>query len=283
MTATIVIACPQCKAQLRGPAELKGKKVRCKNCGHTFVVGATAPAAKPGTPAASAARSDAKKPAAGADSKSKQTADSKTKETAKPAPPAPASVDKNIMERSAYGIVADEETMKKLEEFRAQSAQKAEELIPTNAAGKKANPIPLIDVSLKTRCPHCAAEMPNEEAIICLECGYNLQTRTRVATKRTYGVSTQDVTMWRLPGIVCAVAALLSFIGILFLWIGLPHMATTTEASPFAKKDSGGMFSGPGFKLYGTFGLGFLCWYTARFAYKRLVVQPNPPEIEKKK
>jgi hypothetical protein len=46
MASTIPIACPQCKKQSRGPAALQGKKIRCKGCGHTFVVEA-ASASKP--------------------------------------------------------------------------------------------------------------------------------------------------------------------------------------------------------------------------------------------
>src|SRR5205085_6093737 len=38
MAATIVVACPNCQKQLKGPAEIQGKKVRCKSCGHTFSV-----------------------------------------------------------------------------------------------------------------------------------------------------------------------------------------------------------------------------------------------------
>jgi DNA-directed RNA polymerase subunit RPC12/RpoP len=39
--ASILITCPDCKKQLNGPAELVGKKVRCKSCGHAFAVKAT--------------------------------------------------------------------------------------------------------------------------------------------------------------------------------------------------------------------------------------------------
>src|SRR5687768_16006642 len=38
MTTTIAIECSECGKQLKVRAELEGKKVRCKECGHTFVV-----------------------------------------------------------------------------------------------------------------------------------------------------------------------------------------------------------------------------------------------------
>jgi DNA-directed RNA polymerase subunit RPC12/RpoP len=36
--ATILITCPECKKQLKGPSELLGKKIRCKSCGSIFTV-----------------------------------------------------------------------------------------------------------------------------------------------------------------------------------------------------------------------------------------------------
>jgi hypothetical protein len=46
MAAAITITCPKCAKQITAPAEVVGKKVRCKACAHVFPVKA-APAAKP--------------------------------------------------------------------------------------------------------------------------------------------------------------------------------------------------------------------------------------------
>jgi DNA-directed RNA polymerase subunit RPC12/RpoP len=57
MASTITITCPECQKTMKGPENLIGKKVRCKSCGHAFVVkvgsrppvkAAAKPAAKPG-------------------------------------------------------------------------------------------------------------------------------------------------------------------------------------------------------------------------------------------
>lgn len=40
--ATIDIVCPSCQHASKAPAELKGKKLRCKRCKNVFVVGAVA-------------------------------------------------------------------------------------------------------------------------------------------------------------------------------------------------------------------------------------------------
>jgi len=42
MAALILITCPKCKKQAKGPAELQGKRIRCKACGHEFAVRAAA-------------------------------------------------------------------------------------------------------------------------------------------------------------------------------------------------------------------------------------------------
>jgi len=38
MATTIAITCPKCENQIKAPAELAGKKIRCKECQHVFVV-----------------------------------------------------------------------------------------------------------------------------------------------------------------------------------------------------------------------------------------------------
>jgi DNA-directed RNA polymerase subunit RPC12/RpoP len=57
--ATIAISCPKCDNRIQGPPELVGKKIRCKECRHVFVVKAPAAArtaAKGGKPAKEAAK-----------------------------------------------------------------------------------------------------------------------------------------------------------------------------------------------------------------------------------
>jgi hypothetical protein len=64
MAATITITCPECRKQITAPAEVVGKKVRCKACGHVFPVkGDPAPAGK--APAAKAPAGKAPAKAAG--------------------------------------------------------------------------------------------------------------------------------------------------------------------------------------------------------------------------
>ncbi|MBX9623742.1 MAG: zinc-ribbon domain-containing protein [Gemmataceae bacterium] len=77
MPATLDVACPNCGKALKVPAELDGKRVKCKGCDEVFAVRAPKPAAKP-----------APKPAAAAKPAPKGAA--KPGPAAKPAPPPPA-------------------------------------------------------------------------------------------------------------------------------------------------------------------------------------------------
>ncbi len=65
MATTIAISCPKCEKQINAPAELAGKKIRCKECLYVFVVKAP-PAPRGGKAAKGAKEAAAAKPAKGA-------------------------------------------------------------------------------------------------------------------------------------------------------------------------------------------------------------------------
>jgi hypothetical protein len=66
MAATIETACPACQKTIKAPADLQGKKIRCKGCGHIFMIPSNspkpAPAAKPGAKPAAGAPKPAANP-----------------------------------------------------------------------------------------------------------------------------------------------------------------------------------------------------------------------------
>src|SRR5262245_36147539 len=52
---TLTVTCPNCQKQIKAPAELQGKKIRCKACEQVFVVQPDRPVkANPAKPAAAA-------------------------------------------------------------------------------------------------------------------------------------------------------------------------------------------------------------------------------------
>src|SRR5947209_827111 len=100
MAATISITCPNCKNHLRGPAEVQGRKVKCKGCGTTFTV-PPAPAAKPQAAARTAPN---KKPAGPA---KPNPAPAKAPTKAKPAPAKPGAKPEGS-ESGLYGLLDDD-------------------------------------------------------------------------------------------------------------------------------------------------------------------------------
>lgn len=139
-----------------------------------------------------------------------------------------------------------------------------------------ANPYGLIDVSLSARCPDCANEM-EEGAIICLICGYNTQTRERAKTRKVYDLTLGEHILWLLPGIVCAVTVF-SVIGF-NIWY-LMKISDVTEGSDnfFVW-----MWAVGGIKLWVVIMSLGVIWFAGKFAVKRLIIHPKPPEVEKLK
>ena len=252
MAAMITFNCPQCKTQLKGPAEVQGKKARCKKCGHVFVLtpgaGANAPGKPPGGPAKAAttgAQAGANAPKKG-DSKvgpgmysflSDEEAESKIGTVAKPpGSPEPAAHGYDYIDRNPYEVT---------------------------------------DLDLAPRCPFCAKEMESADAIICLHCGYNTQTRMRPQVKRTYASTGQERLIWLLPGIVCTIVALAFVAFICYLWLAW-------DKDDQKYKDEwyfGAIFP---MQIWGTIISAFGIFLAGRFAVIRLVLHPNPPEFEKK-
>jgi hypothetical protein len=211
MAEQILITCPECKKQLKGPAELQGKRVRCKGCGKVFAVRAAAPSKSAAPP---------KNPTAGQAAKAK---------TASPPP-----------------------------------ARQEDEVAK--------NPYQLTDIQLSNRCPQCAAEMESPDAVICLNCGYNTQSRQRITTVRAYAHTPLDWAIWLAPGIGCALADL-ALIGLIcFLWIpaGLERVAGDAWWGHFS------------IQIYGSALAAGVAWIAGKYAFRRLVQNPRPPEKFKK-
>jgi DNA-directed RNA polymerase subunit RPC12/RpoP len=125
---------------------------------------------------------------------------------------------------------------------------------------------------LAPRCPQCANEMESEGAVVCLFCGFNTLTREKAETRKIKEVTGNDQFMWLLPGILAAVG----FFALIGLIIGSIIYAKNFESdSEFAKFLQQGVTCVTVwtcvFSLYGMY-------KSARFAIKRLIEQPNPPE-----
>jgi DNA-directed RNA polymerase subunit RPC12/RpoP len=230
MTATISITCPSCKKHMTGPAAIQGKKIKCKACSHIFVAGGEAAAAPAAKGAAPEAKGAAKAPAPAA----------KTKGNAAPA--------------AKPKVVADKNRM-----------LDPEDATPGVGYGFIEKPPDAI-----ARCPQCAYEMETLDAVVCLTCGYNLLTRTRLQTQKTYELKFMDWVWWLIPpfGAVLGCLACIGF-GI-FLWTGLVWWYGDEWYAHFSLRIWFSVFAAAG------------AWSSGKYAFKRLVYQFRPPEVVKR-
>jgi hypothetical protein len=211
MATTIAVTCPECHKQIKAPAELQGKKIRCKTCSHVFTVKA-ASAAKP-------------KPVARA-----------TQPKAKTEGPIP--------------------------------------LAGTPPAHDDLNPYVVNEEKLPPRCPQCAEDLESEEVILCLNCGYNLQTRTVMRPKRTYETTALDWILWLAPGVFCVLFALaVAAFDIYYIFF----VDKAGDDEEWYKQVVTHGFA----KVWVTVLILFAIFNCGRFAIKRLIRNPVPPEREK--
>jgi len=65
------------------------------------------------------------------------------------------------------------------------------------------NPYIMREENLAARCPFCAMSLDPPDSRICLHCGYDMQKRKRVESKKTYEITAGDYFMYHLPTILC--------------------------------------------------------------------------------
>jgi membrane protein implicated in regulation of membrane protease activity len=114
--------------------------------------------------------------------------------------------------------------------------------------------------------------MEGADAVICLNCGYNTETQQRITTVRAYAHTPLDWSIWLAPGILCALAVL-ALIGLVcFLWIpaGLERVAGEAWWGHFSVQ------------IYGSAVAAGVAWIAGKYAFRRLVQNPRPPEKIKK-
>jgi hypothetical protein len=134
------------------------------------------------------------------------------------------------------------------------------------------NPYGVGHLDIRPRCPNCANEMENEDANICLFCGYNTLTRAMGVTKKVVAHTHTDRFAHLMPGIAAAVGMLVIILGNVAFVIGLP---AATPGSAFWS-----WFTNEAAKLWTTLMDLLFIWWLGQFAYKRLLLEPTPEEIE---
>jgi hypothetical protein len=214
MATTIPITCPKCAKPINAPAELAGKKIKCKGCANIFVVEAA--------PAPSDKASSGKK---------------------KPAKEEPAPV---------FALAADEP--------------------------EDSNPYKVTkDTNTNPMCPFCATELDDEDQIICLNCGFNRDSRSREKMVKTHETTGGDWFLHLLPGILCAIGTLIMVIMIGFFWTLMRRWNFEWDA----EGDWRQYISAYACQIWYTVMALFAGFFLCRFAVKRLILHPTPPEKEK--
>ncbi len=135
-------------------------------------------------------------------------------------------------------------------------------------------PYKVTEESLAPRCPNCANEMESEEAVVCLYCGYNTRTRVQSQTRKLYHHTGMDHFLWLLPGIawVLAILLIVTFDIVYCLYI-----------SDWVKDRWYEFIGWAGIKMWLVIGSLFVIYAAGKFAVRRLIFNPTPPEIELKK
>jgi DNA-directed RNA polymerase subunit RPC12/RpoP len=136
------------------------------------------------------------------------------------------------------------------------------------------NPYGVTTIALVPRCPNCANEMESEAAIICLYCGYNTQTRTLGITKSVVAQTGGDKAKWLTPGIGAALLILTLILFQNFYVFGIGGWFRGEDAWWTL------VFTEPIY-LWLTLIIAGVSWVIGRFAFKRLLLEPTPPEAVK--
>ena len=144
-----------------------------------------------------------------------------------------------------------------------------------DSADDDSNPYGLQHMSLAPRCPHCAHELESSQAIICVNCGYNIHTRQRAKTRRTIQTTGGDKFRWLLPGIICLLAVLGLIGWNLFFWFGL-QSSVWDSWDESMKSTSMSM----GARVWMVIISLLAAFFLLRFAIRRLIFNPHPPEQE---
>ncbi len=171
-----------------------------------------------------------------------------------------------------YGWLSDDANQKIIEANRI--APIKSDLQPKYEDVSK-NPYGLTKLDETPRCPFCAQEM-EEGGIVCLNCGYNTQTRSHGKVVRTYATTPSEQFIWSLPGILCLVGIGAIVFGIIYLWTGLPDPKSEKYREVWWKE-----FISAG-QVWGSIFGGFVIVGLGMFAFKRLIQHPKPPELEKR-
>jgi hypothetical protein len=111
--------------------------------------------------------------------------------------------------------------------------------------------------------------MESADAVVCLFCGYNTETRTIGKTKKLLQTTAGEQFLWLLPGLASALGVVFLAVFCLFFCLELPGLVKGKWLS-FLDHES--------MRMWVTMIGLIIMWGVGIFAYKRVIVHPMPPE-----
>ncbi len=126
------------------------------------------------------------------------------------------------------------------------------------------------------RCPHCAHDM-DEGEIVCLNCGYNTLTRERLDNKVLEATTGGDYFLWLLPGIICLILALFFLFMAQSIFTRFPALDFLDSIDFYYSNTNKGV------PVYLAVFFAFDIWGLGYFSFRRLVLNPHPPDQIKKR
>jgi hypothetical protein len=162
---------------------------------------------------------------------------------------------------------------------RAAAAKPPAKPRPDDEEDEGSNPYGVTGMSFAPRCPFCANEMESEEAVICLHCGYNVRTRQLGKTRRVHETTGGDTFLWLLPGILCAIVVVALIVFDVVYWFNSADWFSYTQ--DWDKDPWYSLFAHLGVRIWLVVMSLFFAWHAGRFAVKRLIQNPKPPEVER--
>lgn len=127
----------------------------------------------------------------------------------------------------------------------------------------------------KLICPFCAHDLEDDQ-VVCLNCGYDLIKRDRHGARVLHGTTGFEYFIWWLPAIVCLIILGGCITMIVMMIMGSPDFGAMNwlQRKHLPDHPKWGY-------VYGSVFFGFIGFLAARYAVKRLVFNPHPPEREK--
>jgi Zn finger protein HypA/HybF involved in hydrogenase expression len=253
MPAAATVTCPNCHKTFKGRLELDGKKVRCPNCEEAFVVrlGKTLKVDRGGADE----RIKAQPSAAGKPARTK----------AAPPPPVPAAtadIDLNDIPDNPASAAANP--------AEAITAGRPPGFPDMDNPDDDDNPYAVTQVDLRARCPNCANPMESEDAVVCLYCGYNTQTRAASRTQKAVELTLGDRLRWLKTGLLAAAGIVLLTAFILFYCLDMHALLAGTWAAFLAHES---------LRMWFTCIALLIMWNLGLIAFRRLILEPTPPDV----